>query len=121
MVENSMTPRFSRTRWNKLRAEGVAMYNHFKELCIDELMVEGAPPLTADLSESEEYHKLATMALAGDPRYLADPAAKRRLAELSLRYGPPPDYPVPIGHHFPQRPAQEAAAMKNAATPSYIS
>lgn len=105
-------PRFAKSRWNSLVGEGVAMGEHIKRLCVDELMTEGLPPLTDELSESAEYHRLVTLALANDPRYMRDVGAKRRLAELALRYGPPPEMPIPIGQRFPIQPGAEAAAMQ---------
>lgn len=113
-------PRFSADRWNRLRQEGVEMFKHYKALCLDELMVDGLPPFTAQLEESEEYHKLVTLALTNDPRYMNSKEAKARLAELSMRYGEPPERKVPIGQSFPINPAGEAAAMTSPIPPTML-
>lgn len=99
------------SRWNALKEQAIRMAEDYQEMLVDMLLVEGLPPFTERLSESEEYHQLVTASLSGDPRYHNDKTAKARLAELSLRYGPPPDYPIPIGQLIPNRPGAEAAAM----------
>lgn len=89
------------------------MWEHLTKLVKDALEEDdGVPPFTAVInSESDEYHKLVALAQMNDPRYVNDIEAKKRLAELSLKYGPPPDYQVPIGQFFPNNPRSEAAAM----------
>lgn len=103
--------RLGSVRWNRLYAESDQILEHLKEVLKDELYADGLPPFTAQKSESEEYHTLITMAQVNDPRFVNDVEAKRRLAELSLKYGPPPPYKVPIGQTIPFNPGSEAAAM----------
>lgn len=114
------TDDFAASRWNRLREEAVKEYQHIKELCVDALMVEGHPPFTTVMTESEEYHNLVTASMTNNPNYVNDKAAKARLAELSLKYGPPPDVPIPIGQLIPNRPAAEAAAFTGERPPSMM-
>lgn len=103
--------RLGSKRWNRLFEEGASILEHQREILKDELYADGLPPFTAQRTESEEYHTLIALAQVNDPRYVNDVEAKKRLAELSLKYGPPPPYKVPIGQTIPFNPAREAAAM----------
>lgn len=111
---------FAASRWNRLREQAGKEYEHIKELCTEMLMVEGHPPFTQPRSESEEYHALVTASMTGNPLYTNDQSAKARLAELSLKYGPPPDIPIPIGQQMPNQPGAEASAFTGGGSPPMI-
>lgn len=104
------TRRLAAGRWALLRDLMVQRALYLRKLTIAELLADGHPPGTVPLSPVEEYHRLVSMQMTNDPRFINSPAAQQRLATLSLRYGRPPAFPQPLGADVRNDPSAQARA-----------
>ncbi len=104
------TRRLAANRWNGLRDKMITRALYWRSMMIAELLVDGHPPGTVPLSPVDEYHRLVSMQMTNDPRFVNSPPAQQRLATLSLRYGRPPAFPQPLGEAVRNDPLAQARA-----------
>lgn len=104
--------RLGRDRWNAIEDAAVKRALAFRKLVVQELMVDGTPPLTEPLNPYMQYLKLQAMAIAGSPDYTRDAAAK--LAQLAQRFGQPQPFEQPFGRTLPNNPQQQSRLAEQA-------
>ena len=90
MPRSSLAAEFWGDVQDELERRSVATF----KFLVRELMTNGYPPGSKPVPEHQEYMRLAELKLKGDPMYHSSAAAKQRLAELEMRYGPEPEVPT---------------------------
>ncbi len=86
----SSTTSLGASFWNQFEDGLLRDFRELKEFFLRELMVDGHPPFTDWNDERREYEQLVTMRMLPGSAYWSDPEAPRRLAQLAMKYGPPP-------------------------------
>ena len=90
MPRSSLAAEFWGDVQDELERRSVATF----KFLVRELMTNGYPPGSKPVPEHQEYLRLSELKLKGDPMYHGSAAAKPRLAELEMRYGPVPEVPT---------------------------
>lgn len=80
--------------WNEVQDELESRATTTFRFLVRELLTNGYPPGSKPVPEHQEYLRLSELKLKGDPMYHSSAAAKQRLAELEMRYGPVPEVPT---------------------------
>lgn len=120
-MKNSFVPqgRLGRNRWNAIQDAALERVVEYRKQIVEQLMIDGTPPLTQPLSPYMQYLKLQSMALSASPDYTREAALQ--LAQLSQRFGNPQPFQKPFGQTVANEPqiqgrlaGQEEAAMGKA-------
>jgi len=98
MARSNYFPQVGRSFWEDVRDDAQKRFDDLKEFLQGNLYQDGGPPFSVEASPRRQYEKLLALRAAGDPAYVQDPSAAKRLEELAALYGPPPDslYPSPF-------------------------